>query len=395
MKKLILTIAALGLASMAFSQEQYVKKNAFKDNWFIQAQAGGTLTVSEYFSKASIFDDLITPHVALSVGKYFSPAAGLRIQAGGWESKSYLDYNDSHYKLKYLQANADALLNFTNFFRGYNPDRAFNFIGIAGFGYVHGLTKDNAFVGEDGLMKNVGATNSIVPRIGFQLDLRASDVVSLNLEATGNLMNDDFNGLVQGTKYDGTLNVLAGITFHLGKNDFDLVEASDPSELRRLNDQINEQRALLNDRDNRLAAQRKEISDLEIALSQKPSIVKEKETIEETVEETVMNAVVVFKLGKSELQDNQEINIYNAAKFFKDHPDTDVIVTGYADKSTGTPAINQRISQQRADAVAKILVDKYGIARSRVTTKASGDTQQPFETDEWNRVVIFTAVKKR
>lgn len=395
MKKTCLTIAALALsATVVFSQEKLVKKGEFKDNWFIQAQGGASLTVSEHFKDASIFSDLVTPHVALSVGKYFSPSAGVRLQGAGWESKNYLSYNDKTFKVKYIQANADALLNLGNLFGTYNPDRTFNFIGIAGLGYVHGFKKSNAFVDKAGESQKLATTNSIVPRLGFQLDFRTSDAISLNLEAVGNLMNDDFNGIKEGTKYDGTVNVLAGVTFHLGKSNFDVVNYIDQSVVDNLNGQLNAQRSQLNDKDSQLSAKSRQIADLEAALAQKPTVVTETQTETELVEETVMNAVVVFKIGKADLQDNQEINIYNAAKFFQNHPNTDVIVTGYADKSTGTAAFNQKISEKRAEAVAKILINKYGIAPSRVTTKASGDTEQPFKTDEWNRVVIFTAVKK-
>lgn len=97
-----------------------------------------------------------------------------------------------------------------------------------------------------------------------------------------------------------------------------------------------------------------------------------------------MNAVVVFRIGSAKLEQNQDINIFNAARYLKDNPQVNVIVTGYADKSTGTPAINQRLSEQRAEAVAKVLIEKYGIAASRITKKASGDKEQLFPTDQWN-----------
>lgn len=62
--------------------------------------------------------------------------------------------------------------------------------------------------------------------------------------------------------------------------------------------------------------------------------------------------------------------------------------------ATGNPTINQKLSERRAEAVAKILIEKYGISPSRITKQASGDREQPFQNDAWNRVVIFTAVPK-
>ncbi len=383
MKKILLFTVISLLSVSLFSQEKLIKPAKFSDNWFIQLQGGGSYTLSEYYKDAS-FGDLISPHVAVSVGKYFAPVAGIRAQVGGWQSRNHYAGEDGSYnfKVKYLQYNADGLFNLTNAFLPYDKDRAFNFIAIAGLGYVHGF-KDS----EVGL----SSTHSIVPRAGFQLDFRVSDAVSLNLEAVGNLMNDDFNGRKQGTKYDGTINVLGGVTFKLGKSGWDVADYIDPMEVSALNDQINAQRAQIGDKDRLLADKNRQIEGYKLQLAQKPTVVEK--AVE--LEETVMNAVVVFKLGKSELQDkNQEINIYNAAKFFQENPNLDIIVTGYADKATGTAAINQKLSERRAETVAKILIEQYGISPTRITKQASGDREQPFAKDEWNRVVIFTAVPK-
>lgn len=382
MKKNFLLISALALSLCAGAQEKVIRSNKIGDNWFLQLQGGGSMTITEGFKDAS-FGDVISPYVAVSVGKYFNPQVGARLQVGGWMSRNSISDDvkngrDSRFKAKYIQTNADALFNLTNIFLEYNRDRIFNVYGIAGLGYVHGF-KDT----KNGL----STTNSIAPRAGFMFDFKVNDAVNLNLEATGNLMNDDFNGIKQGTKYDGTVNVLAGIIFKFGKNYWDVVDYIDPSQVNDLNQKINAQRSELSNKD-------AQISQLRSQLDERPKVVVQKETQEVAFEETVMNAVVVFKIGKSDLQENQEINIYNAAKYFQDHPDVNIVVTGYADKATGNPTLNQKLSERRAEAVTKILIEKYGISPSRITKQASGDKQQPFQIDAWNRVVIFTAVPK-
>ncbi|MDR0824262.1 MAG: OmpA family protein [Prevotella sp.] len=390
MKKLTLIIAAAFLIVISgYAQKKAYEPTKFWDHWFFQAQVGASYTLSEYYSKAS-FGDIITPHVALSVGKYFSPVAGARLQVGGWESKNYYEYTLSQqekngtYKVKYIQTNVDGLLNITNLFMPYYPDRVFNLVGIVGIGYAHGFSVSN--VEKIGEIEN---TNSVVPRIGLQGDFRISDAVDLNLEVIGNLYPDNFNGVKEGVKYDGVLNALVGITYNFTHGGFKTVDIIDPAALNALNAKVNEQKSLLANKDG-------EIGRLKDELSRKPEpkivIEKTKEIKEQT--DVLMNAVVVFRLGSAELEQNQDINVYNAARYLKDNPRVNVIVTGYADKNTGTPAINQKLSEQRAQAVAKILIDKYGISSSRITTKASGDKEQLFPTDQWNRVVVFTAVTK-
>ena len=57
--------------------------------------------------------------------------------------------------------------------------------------------------------------------------------------------------------------------------------------------------------------------------------------------------------------------------------ETKLVVTGYADKETGSAAVNDRISKARAEAVRDYLVEK-GIAEDRIEVKWVGDTEQAF-----------------
>lgn len=380
MKKVFLLIAAIAVVSSASSQEKAFKPAGIWDNWFLQGQVGASYTFSEDNRKAGV-GDLITPYVALSTGKYFSPALGARLQVGGWDAKTYLIDKDDTYSVKYLQAGVDGLLNFTNLFLPYNPDRVFNLIGFAGLSYVHGFKNSD---------QAVKVTNSVVPRGGFQFDFRVNPNINLNLEVAANLMNDDFNGIVGGKKYDGTLNALAGVTYRFGSGSFDRVDIIDPSTITSLNEQINAQRSQLEDKDKVLADKDNQLDALKAELSKKPSV------IEKSVkkEEVLMNAVVVFRLGSAKLEQNQDINIFNVSKFMTENPDAQLVITGYADKHTGTPAVNQRLSERRAKVVFDILTEKYHVEPSRLTVKASGDKEQLFPTDQWNRVVVFTAIFK-
>ncbi|MDR2956061.1 MAG: OmpA family protein [Prevotella sp.] len=377
MRKLILSIAAIAITAMpVFAQEKALAPSTIGDNWFLQLQGGATYSISEGFKDAG-FGDLITPHVALSLGKYFSPAVGTRLQVGGWSAKHYNWTTDGTFKTKYIQTNADALFNLTNIFLPFEENRPFNFIAFAGLGYVHGF-KDT----KSGLT----TTNMIVPRVGVQADFRLNDMASLNLEVAGNLLRDDFNGIKTGTNYDGTVNVLAGVSFKLSKDGFKLVDVANPAEIKALNDRINEQRASLDTKDSEISRLKREL-----AVKPEPQVIV-KETEIEAVSEVELNAVVVFRIGSANLEQNQDINIYNAARYLLDNPSINVIVTGYADNSTGSATVNQRLSEQRADAVAKVLINKYNISPNRITTKAAGDKIQLFPTAQWNRVVVFTAV---
>ena len=69
-------------------------------------------------------------------------------------------------------------------------------------------------------------------------------------------------------------------------------------------------------------------------------------------------------------------------------PDAEFTIGGFADKATGTPAINQRLSEQRAQVVYDALVAE-GVNPNQLTKVANGGTENMFGKNYLNRVVIM------
>ena len=90
---------------------------------------------------------------------------------------------------------------------------------------------------------------------------------------------------------------------------------------------------------------------------------------------------ILFKLNSSTLNAVSKTALSQFAASLKNTPETDITIWGHTD-NTGTLAVNERISAQRAEAVADFLVQN-GISRSRMTTAgkaynepvASNDTE--------------------
>ena len=61
-----------------------LERTRFWDNWYIEAGGGAQLLFSDDASRLDL-KDRITPSVSLTLGKWFSPYWGLRLQGGGWE----------------------------------------------------------------------------------------------------------------------------------------------------------------------------------------------------------------------------------------------------------------------------------------------------------------------
>ena len=84
--------------------------------------------------------------------------------------------------------------------------------------------------------------------------------------------------------------------------------------------------------------------------------------------------------------------VEEVANYLTANPDAKVVITGYADKGTGSVAINMRLSKQRAQKVADVLTSKYGIASSRITVKSMDESfEQPYNDPVQNRVAICIA----
>ena len=201
---------------------------------------------------------------------------------------------------------------------------------------------------------------------------RLSKRVDITLEAQGSLLNEEFNRVSMYHLTDGIAQVSAGLNFKLGKTDFEVLEPMDYALLNDLNNQINTLRAE-NDE-----------------LSKRPESCPEcKETVTEVVNNVIDN-IVFFRINSSKIDKNQQINIYNTAEYMKEN-NTPIKVIGYADKKTGKGDYNMKLSEKRAKAVAKELMEKYGISSDQISVEWKGCDEQPYDENNWNRVVIMRA----
>ncbi|ALD22517.1 hypothetical protein AM218_01830 [Hymenobacter sp. DG25A] len=82
---------------------------------------------------------------------------------------------------------------------------------------------------------------------------------------------------------------------------------------------------------------------------------------------------ILFDTNKSDLRAASMTEIQKMAATLKKYPDTNVIVEGHTDNS-GSDAINQPLSERRAQAVANYTIAQ-GIDAARVTSKGYGSTQ--------------------
>jgi len=74
-------------------------------------------------------------------------------------------------------------------------------------------------------------------------------------------------------------------------------------------------------------------------------------------------------------------------------PDSVVLLTGSADKETGSPEHNQWLSEQRNAFVRNLLVRVYGLKPWNIEEVANGDRKNEHRTPEQNRCVTISFIK--
>lgn len=99
--------------------------------------------------------------------------------------------------------------------------------------------------------------------------------------------------------------------------------------------------------------------------------------ISETKEVT-MN--INFANNSLEVPMSDYADIEEIANFMNQYPLTEVTIEGHTD-DRGAAAYNQQLSQKRAEAVAKILTDRYGIYASRVKAVGYGEANPIVDND--------------
>lgn len=86
--------------------------------------------------------------------------------------------------------------------------------------------------------------------------------------------------------------------------------------------------------------------------------------------EVVTFGDVLFDLGKANLKPAAYDNVEKLATFLKQNPERKVLIEGFTD-STGGDALNLRLSQQRADSLARAL-EQSGVSYDRIQTRGYG-----------------------
>lgn len=369
----MVALAGISVTGMAQSSEialkSKVETNSFWSNWFVQANLGYDAFYSNQekgkgFSKSPFksFRSNIAPTVA--VGKWFTPGIGLRTKLGGVWGRTINSEKASDNKMNYFHVQEQVMFNLSNMLCGYDEARLWNAIPYAGVGLLRNYSdNENCHTGTIGLLNT----------------FRLNDRWALNLDLSFNISDDDFDGeqkshknyLTTPANGDRFFGVEVGVTFNLGKTKWKRPIEADPliSEISRLNDELVK------------AAKQNELQATQTASQPAPE--PEVRYVEKVVEK-VIPVKVYFDLNQTKKASAKELQLVKT--LVTNFKDKSFKVTGYADSKTGTDAINQKLSLQRAEYVASEMV-KMGVSKDNIEVGAGGGVSnwEPFDS---NRCVV-------
>ncbi len=354
--------------TVEYSADKFkVETNRFWNNTFVSVGSGLQVMFSDH-DKQCDFADRLAPALDVAVGKWFTPGIGVRLMYSGLSVKGATQ-NNSHstgapvpgkgghgywlteQEFDVANFHADVMFNISNLFFGYNEKRIWNVSPYFGLGLAR--------VWESPSSKDVAANFGIIN--SFRITKR----LDINLDVRSMIVSDHWDGEAGKRKHDAIVSANIGLTCRLGKTNWDrskTVYRTDYGELNSMRDRLNS-----------LMAENARLKD---ALAKKP-------TATETVVKKVVAAnFVAFKINKSELSKEARVNLGMLADAIK-AGDKDAVytVTGYADEGTGSKARNERLSQERAQAVYDCLVNEFGVAESQLRIDYKGGVENMFYDD--------------
>lgn len=374
-KSLLLGIAFLGLGAVAANAQEvtYVEDcsqgvllNRNADNWFITAQGGANMLLGPQDIHAEI-KNRIGGQAGLYVGKWVSPVFGFRFggtfnmskgattQFGTFrnEAQGAIDDPKDYYPEKWIGFGPefDVLINLTNWWCGYKPNRVYNAVLHGGANAQWRWNKRwktpahdiNETEWKTAHVTNMGAN------IGLQNNFRLSDVVSIFVDVQYEIL--DF------TKLEHEVMLQAGLTFNLGKSSWNCPTTAVCPTWKYTDAEGDALVARLNAAENQIASLQQQ---LDACLAENAKLRNQK-----PVADCEGLATVYYPINQYGLSAREKTILRSVANVMQNNPDKKYILTGWADNYTGNDEINTALRNKRVNGVKNFLVN-CGVPESQI-----------------------------
>ena len=352
----LLLLAAFSLSAALPAWAEKHTKNY--PHAFFGVQGGGQAVLNGYN-----FGDVLTGTVSAYVGGQWTPVWGTRLHFNGYQSMEGIKGTGT-YKFKYLTGTIDLMANLVSAINGRDNNTVdLYLIGGVGANKVWGDNWKPYYAA------GLDVKNHLSPtfKLGVLMDVNFTRNVALNIELGFNRHGRHDSHVSVNMSNDWQFTGQLGVKFSFPGKEKKMVKAAEilPAEV---------------------------IQPVETPAPDPAPEVKAEPKAEKKAPATI-DQTLYYALSASTLEGENLQKVYRVAEWLKAHPAATATISGYSDKATGTPAINARVAEQRADNVKQALLSA-GIAESRLSVKSYGDTVQPFSDNVQNRCVIVLATEK-
>ena len=377
MKKAIVTLSVILLTAMSAmaggdrTSNRYLTSK-FSQNWFIDAS--GSINAWQGSNRSALVDfstmyfknsqDKLMFGGSLKVGKWVSPAIGLRVA---------VDMNQASNRFGdfvFEAGHADVMLNLCDWLGGYKEDRIYSLIPYVGFG-VAGHANDffqlkdvnKEYCGVLGLMNNI----RLGQYFGLHLDLQATApkwmIESVQAPYDNRLVHFNFAGML-------------GLTWYPTGRHFDVCEACPEVNCPEAQD--------CSKQENTIKDLQARIAELEAGNIQKPcdTVVK---FIEGATAEYPFS--IFFNRDSYQIRDGRDlVNLAEIAKVAKEKG-YKINLRGTCDNATATKEYNQKLAENRCKKIKDELV-KLGVADKNIIMNPVGGVKELTPAEYDRRVLI-------
>ncbi|OUO19576.1 hypothetical protein [Bacteroides sp. An322] len=357
--------------------------SSFWDNFYVEADFAGRMLMGAEDTHLS-FGSRLKPGFGITVGKWFHPDFGVRLNFGGarlkgwnsgptgiyayddgwvegfdpvqeyWKGQGVDTQNGYRQDIKYYELNADFLFDLYNVFTSHNRlNRKWTAQGYVGVGMLraakyHGM-EDNVKVGL---------------RVGLIGNYHITDRLGLHLSVGSEITDANFTGeLGKGNKFSGILNGTIGLSCRIGRQGYRVVRLVPQRQLAALNNAISLIRT-------------------EQTVSGDTIVMKER-----MATGSLLIPSVVFYPGKNEFNEElQMVNIFRIARYMMRYKDAKIAIVG------NTGGTDSRLARRRAEKVRDLLVNKYGIFPQRMEIRTY-DVNAKYGVTGYEQSVNFTVIE--
>ena len=383
MKKFMISLALASFALFSTAQETVsevvvptkkhsVVTNSFGSNWFVGVNGGINLYNGVRTNGENVFNHL-SPSLDVFVGKWHTPGFGWRVAYRGLNIQTFKEFDHT----TYMNYHFDAMFNLCNLIGGYKADRVWNVVPYVGVGWAGRKAMDHESWSHEAF------TGTLTANYGILQTFRVAKRLSINLELAGTALRNGFSGKAGNQGHDHLWSAAVGLTVDLGRVGWD--NAPDVEALQGIYAGMID--GLQGQLDDALAANKEKQNQIKALEAANKELESEVSALK-NVKPLSVSESIFFEFGSSKIASKKEmLNIKAYAEAAK-AAGVAVKVVGFADV-VGSSEYNVKLSQARAEAVAKVLRENGAEVESVVGYGESEEYKERF----LNRRAVITVAE--